>query len=73
MAYPPATDAPLYLAAGGKELPPFVDQNRAFGQKWKQVLAQDISCPGDDHFSILEKLADPSSALFRGATTMMRL
>jgi arylformamidase len=73
MAYPPATDAPLYLAAGGKELPPFLDQNRALGQKWKQVLAQDIPCPGDNHFSILEKLVDPSSALFRGAMKMMQL
>jgi len=70
---PPATDAPLYLAAGGKELPPFVDQNGALGQKWKQVLAQDLPCPGDNHFSILEKLVDPSSALFRGAMAMMKL
>jgi arylformamidase len=73
MAYPPATDAPLYLAAGGKELPPFVDQNRAFGAKWKKVLAQDIPCPADHHFSILEKLVDPSSALFAGAMKMMKL
>ena len=73
MAYQPATDAPLYLAAGGKELPPFVDQNRAFGKQWQKVLAQDIPCPGDNHFSILGKLADPSSALFHGALKMMRL
>jgi arylformamidase len=73
MFLPPATDAPLYLAAGGKELPPFVEQNKAFGEKWKKVLAQDIACPGDHHFSILEKLVDPSSALFRGALKMMGL
>jgi arylformamidase len=73
MSLPPVTDAPLYLAAGGKELPPFVDQNRAFGQHWKKVLAQDIPCPDDNHFSILEKLRDPSSALFRGAMKMMGL
>ncbi len=73
MAYPPATDAPLYLAAGGKELPPFVGQNQAFGTRWKKVLAQDIPCPADNHFSILEKLVDPSSALFAGAMKMMKL
>jgi len=73
MSLPAATDAPLYLAAGGKELPPFVDQNRAFGQHWKKVLAQDVPCPEDNHFSILEKLRDPSSALFRGAMKMMGL
>jgi arylformamidase len=73
MFLPPATDAPLYLAAGGKELPPFVDQNRSFGEKWRRVLAQDIPCPHDHHFSILEKLVDPSSALFHGAMKMMGL
>ena len=73
MSLPPATDAPLYLAAGSKELPPFVEQNKAFGQHWKKVLAQDIPCPDDHHFSILGKLADPSSALFRGAMRMMGL
>ena len=73
MSLPPATDAPLHLAAGGKELPPFVDQNRAFGRHWKKVLAQDIPCPDDNHFSILERLRDPSSALFRGAMKMMGL
>ena len=73
MSLPPATDAPLYLAAGGKELPPFVEQNKAFGQHWKKVLAQDLPCPDDNHFSILEKLRDPSSALFRGAMKMMGL
>jgi arylformamidase len=71
MSLPPATDASLYLAAGAKELPPFVEQNRAFGQHWKKVLAQDLPCPGDNHFSILERLRDPSSALFRGAMKMM--
>jgi len=73
MFYPPATDAPLYLAAGGKELPPFVAQNKAFGEKWKNVLAADIACPEDHHFSILDKLCDPASALFKGATKMMGL
>jgi arylformamidase len=73
LSLPPATDAPLYLAAGGKELPPFLDQNRAFGQHWKKVLAQDVPCPDDNHFSILEKLRDPSSGLFRGAMKMMGL
>jgi arylformamidase len=73
MSLPAATDAPLYLAAGGKELPPFVEQNRAFGRHWKKVLAQDIPCPDDNHFSILGRLAEPSSALFRGAMKMMGL
>jgi arylformamidase len=69
--YPPATAAPLYTAVGGKELPPFVEQNKAFGEKWRNVLAGDIPCPNDHHFSILERLRAPSSALFQGAMAMM--
>ncbi len=73
LSLPPATDAPLWLAAGGKELPPFVEQNRVFGQHWKKVLAADIPCPNDNHFSILDHFGDPSSALFRGAMKMLGL
>lgn len=71
--YPPATDAPLYTAVGGRELPPFVSQNAELGRRWKSVLAADIPCPDDNHFSILNQLRDPSSALFKGAMRMMDL
>jgi arylformamidase len=71
--YPPATDAPVYFAAGGKELPPFLAQQSALVAKWKRVTAAEIPCPNDHHFSILDRLVDPSSALFRGALKMMGL
>lgn len=71
--YDATTDAPLYLAVGGKELPPFLEQNRAFGRHWKKVLASDIPCPDDNHFTVLERLAQPDSALFKGAMKMMGL
>ncbi|MCU0897188.1 MAG: alpha/beta hydrolase [Burkholderiales bacterium] len=71
--YDPATDAPLYLAVGSKELPPFVEQNAAFAAHWKKVLAADIACPGDDHFTVLDRLAQTDSALFKGAMRMMGL
>jgi arylformamidase len=71
--YPPATDAPLYLAAGGRELPPFIAQQSALAAKWKKVVAAEIPCPNDHHFSILDGLADPGSALFKGAMKMMGL
>ncbi len=71
--YPPASDAPLYLAAGGKELAPFIVQQAALAAKWKKVIAAEIPCPNDHHFSILDGLADPSSALFKGAMKMMGL
>jgi arylformamidase len=69
--YPPATDAPLYLAAGAKELPPFLAQQAALAAKWKKVVAAEIPCPNDHHFSILDHLVDPSSALFRAAMKMI--
>jgi arylformamidase len=71
--YPPATDAPLYLAAGGRELAPFIEQQAALAAKWKKVVAAEIPCPNDHHFSILDGLADPSSALFKSAMKMMGL
>ena len=71
--YPPATDAPLYLAAGGRELAPFIEQQAALAAKWKKIVAAEIPCPNDHHFSILDGLADPSSALFKGAMKMMGL
>jgi arylformamidase len=71
--YPPATDAPLYLAAGGRELAPFIEQQGALAAKWKKIVAAEIPCPNDHHFSILDGLADPSSALFKGAMKMMGL
>lgn len=73
LLYPPATDAPLYLAAGGRELAPFIEQQAALAAKWKKVVAAEIPCPNDHHFSILDGLADPSSALFKGAMKMMGL
>jgi arylformamidase len=69
--YPPATEAPLYTAVGEKELPPFIEQNKAFGEKWQSVLAADIPCPGDHHFSILNRLGEPSSMLFQRAMQMI--
>lgn len=71
--YPPATDAPLYLACGARELPPFLAQQAALAGKWRKVVAAEIACPGDNHFSILDHFGDPSSALFRAAMKMMGL
>lgn len=71
--YEPTTDAPLYLAVGGNELPPFVEQNAAFAAHWKKVLAADIPCPDDNHFTVLDRLAQPQSAVFKGAIRMMGL
>jgi arylformamidase len=68
---PPATDAPLYTAVGGEENEGFHAQNAIIANHWKPVHAGDIACPGDNHFSILDRLARPESALFRAVLRMM--
>jgi arylformamidase len=70
---PPATDAPLYLAVGGREQEGFHDQHRLMKRAWTRTIAGEFACPEDNHFTILERLADPGSALFRGALGMMGL
>jgi arylformamidase len=73
MFVPPASDAPLYLAVGGEELPPFVRQQEQFGREWISVVAENEVLPGENHYSILLQLLDPASRLFRSAARMMRL
>ena len=68
---PPATDAPLYTAVGGKENEGFHIQNRLIGDRWKKVLRDDIACPGEHHFSVLDQLTNSSSALFKSVLRMM--
>jgi len=68
---PPATNAPLYTAVGGKEQEGFHEQNRLIRTKWKSVIKDDFPCPEDNHFTILDRFADPQSALFKGALKMM--
>jgi arylformamidase len=69
----PATDAPLYLAVGGDELPPFREQQARFAGAWKRVVAGNDVLPGENHYSILLQLLDPASRLFGMALRMMDL
>jgi len=68
---PPATDAPLWLAVGGKEQEGFHEQHQLIKGNWCKRVAGEFACPEDDHFTILNTLADPNSALFKGALKMM--
>jgi len=70
---PPATNAPLYTAVGGKEQEGFHQQNKLIRDKWKSVAKDDLACPDDNHFTILDRFATPGSALFQGATRMLGL
>jgi arylformamidase len=70
---PPATRAPLMTCVGGDESSEFHRQNALLGERWRSVFAGDIAMPGTNHFSVIDGLADPASALFAGARRLMRL
>ncbi|MDH4093775.1 MAG: alpha/beta hydrolase [Betaproteobacteria bacterium] len=70
---PPATRAPLALAVGGLESSEFKRQNALLAQRWKSVLARDVPMPGKDHFTVVDGLGDPASALFAATRRLMGL
>ncbi len=70
---PPATRAPVMTCVGGDESSEFRRQNALLGERWSGVLAEDIPMPGTHHFSVLDGLSEPGSALFEGARRLMRL
>ena len=72
VSMPPATTAPLYTTVGGDESDEFKRQNALIAGTWRRAFAGDIPMPGCNHLTVMEQLADPNSALFRGAMAMMR-
>jgi arylformamidase len=59
------------ISVGGDESSEFLRQNALLGERWKS--AEDIPMPGTNHFSVVDGLADPSSALFQGARRLTAL
>jgi len=70
---PPATRAPVMTCVGGGESSEFLRQNALLGSRWRSAFASDIPMPGKHHFSVMDGLADPKSALFAGARRLMKL
>ena len=70
---PAATRAPVMTCVGGDESSEFHRQNALLGERWRGAFAGDIPMPGCQHFSVIDGLADPSSALFSGARRLMKL
>jgi len=70
---PAATDARLWTSLGGDESPAFHEQAHAIAAAWPQVFAGDIPMPGENHFTVIERLGDAASALHRGALRMMEI
>jgi len=70
---PPATRAPVMTCVGGDESSEFLRQNALLGERWRAAFAGDIAMPGTNHFSVMDGLADPNSALFQGTRKLMKL
>ena len=70
---PPATRAPVMTSVGGDESGEFRRQNALLAERWRSAASGDIPMPGRNHFSVIDGLAEPSSALFAGARRLMRL
>jgi arylformamidase len=70
---PPATRAPVMTCVGGGESSEFLRQNALLGSRWRAAFCGDIPMPGKHHFSVMDGLADPKSALFAGARRLMKL
>lgn len=70
---PPATRAPVIIAVGGREIGGFKEQHALIAAKWAHVIAEDIPCPEDNHFSIVDTFANPESRLCRSTLEMMGL
>lgn len=71
----PKHGCPIVCAVGGDELPEFQEQSRNFAAVWRYHGHDGtfLPCAGLHHFSIINELANPNSALVRGMLTQMGL
>ena len=63
-------DAPLLLVVGGDESAGFRDQSDRLADAWGDRCRR-LDSPGRNHFSVVEDMADPDSALFAAMTSMV--
>ncbi len=69
----PVTSAPLVLAVGGEESSEFQRQSREFAECWsiKGVETSVLELPGLNHFTMVEQLATPGSAILDQALKLV--
>jgi arylformamidase len=70
---PAASRSPVITCVGADESSEFRRQNALLGERWKSVHAGDVTVPGAHHFSVVDGLGDPSSALFAAGRRLMGL
>ncbi len=66
----PATDAPLITAVGGDESDEFKRHTRELGLVWANVLREDVAMPGENHFTVCERFAEPAQRLFEATVAL---
>jgi arylformamidase len=72
---PPASkrQPPLVLCVGGAENPEFLRQQADYAVAWAktQAPATAVDASGANHFSVMDLMADPGSALFRACRDLV--
>ncbi|MDK9697780.1 MAG: alpha/beta hydrolase [Siculibacillus sp.] len=68
-----AQAAPALFAVGAAETEAFLEQNRRMAAAWRAAghRATEFESPGDDHFSVIERLREPASPLWRAVTALI--
>lgn len=68
----PATSASVLGAVGGRESPEFHRQLGMLARTWAPVWGGTVSMPDDDHLSLCDAFATPSSPLFGRSLALLR-
>jgi arylformamidase len=71
---PPPKGRTLVAAVGGDESSEFLRQSRVIAQAWAQagLKTECLIVPGTDHFTVVDELTKPNSALFNRVVTLAR-
>jgi arylformamidase len=71
---PPSPDRTLVAAVGGEETPEFHRQSRAMTERWASagVTTEYLSIAGANHFTVVDELTRPDSALFARIARLAR-
>ncbi|HEY0990033.1 MAG TPA: alpha/beta hydrolase [Kofleriaceae bacterium] len=71
---PPPAGTTLVAAVGGEETPEFHRQSRAMAARWASagVATEYLSIAGANHFTVVDELTRPDSALFTRIAALVR-
>ena len=71
---PPPKGRALVAAVGGNESSEFLRQSRVIAETWARagLKTECLVVPGTDHFTVVDELTKPTSALFASVATLAR-